>query len=125
MGKEEKLKEVQIEYMERYEQGEAPPLDELVAHYPDLREELADFVLDFIALEKAVERVELSDEEVADAMVVQRKSVAKALKPVGSFQELRAVAGKSLGALAKIVHLPMSVLDGPGAGHDRAGQRAR
>jgi hypothetical protein len=112
VGKEEKLKEVQMTYMEQYEQGEAPPLDELVAHYPDLREELVDFVLDFIALEKAVERVELSDEEVADAMVVQRRSIAKALKPVGSFQELRAVAGKSLGALAKIVHLPMSVLDG-------------
>lgn len=112
MSNEDRLREIEMKYMERFERGEAPTLEELIEYYPDLSEELTDFVLDFIALEKAAERTELSDDEVADAVTVQERAVEKALKPVSSFQELRAVAGKSLGALAKIVHLPMSVLDG-------------
>lgn len=112
MSNEDRLREIEMKYMERFERGEAPTLEELIEYYPDLSEELTDFVLDFIALEKAAERTELSEDEVVDAVTVQERAVERAFKPVSSFQELRAVAGKSLGALAKIVHLPMSVLDG-------------
>lgn len=112
MSKEERLKEIEMKYMERFERGDAPTLEELIEYYPDLSEELTDFVLDFIALEKAAERTELSEDEIADAMTVQEQAIEKALKPVGSFQELRALTGKNLGTLAKAVHLPMSVLDG-------------
>lgn len=112
MSNEDRLREIEMKYMERFERGEAPTLEELIEYYPDLSEELTEFVLDFVALEKAAERAELSDDEVADAMSVQELSIEKALKPVGSFQELRALADKNLGTLAKAVHLPMSVLDG-------------
>lgn len=112
MSKEDRLKEIELKYMERFERGDAPTLEELIEYYPDLSEELTDFVLDFIALEKAAERTELSKDEMADAMAVQERAIEKALKPVGSFQELRALADKNLGTLAKAVHLPMSVLDG-------------
>jgi hypothetical protein len=112
VSNEDRLREIEMKYMERFERGEAPTLEELIEYYPDLSEELTEFVLDFIALEKAAERTELSEDEVADAVAVQERAVEKAFKPVSSFQELRAMAGKSLGALAKIVHLPMSVLDG-------------
>lgn len=112
MSKEDRLKEIELKYMERFERGDAPTLEELIEYYPDLSEELTDFVLDFIALEKAAERAELSEDEVADAMTVQERAIEKALKPVGSFQELRTLADKNLGTLAKAVHLPMSVLDG-------------
>ncbi len=112
MSKEERLREIEMKYMERFERGEAPTLEELIEYYPDLSEELTDFVLDFITLEKAAERAELSENEVVDATTVQERAIEKALKPVGSFQELRALADKNLGTLAKAVHLPMSVLDG-------------
>lgn len=112
MSNENRLREIEMRYMERFESGEAPTLEELVEYYPDLSEELTNFVLDFIALEKASERVELSEDEMADATAVQEQSIEKAFKPVGSFQELRALTGKNLGTLAKTVHLPMSVLDG-------------
>jgi transcriptional regulator with XRE-family HTH domain len=112
VSKEDRLREIEMKYMERFERGEAPTLEELIEYYPDLSEELTNFVLDFIALEKAAERTELSEDEVADAMTVQEQAIEKALKPVGSFKELRVVAGKKLETLAKAVHLPMSVLDG-------------
>lgn len=112
MSNEDRLREIEMKYMERFERGEAPTLEELIEYYPDLSEELTEFVLDFIALEKAAERTELSDDEMADAISVQEQAIEKALKPVGSFQELRALADKNLGTLAKAVHLPMSVLDG-------------
>lgn len=112
MSKADRLREVEMKYMERFESGEAPTLEELIEYYPDLSEELTDFVLDFITLEKAAERTELSEDEVADAMAVQEQAIERALKPVSSFQELRTLAGKNLGTLARAVHLPMSVLDG-------------
>lgn len=112
MRREERLMQIEMEYMERFERGEAPTLEELVERFPDLREELVDFVLDFVTLEKAAERAELSEEEAKSVEAAREQATEKSLKPVGSFKELRMVADKSLGALAKAVHLPVSVLDG-------------
>jgi len=112
VSNEDRLREIELKYMERFERGEAPTLEELIEYYPDLSEELTEFVLDFIALEKAAEGTELSDDELADAMYVQEQAIEKALKSVGSFHELRVLAGKTLERLAKAIHLPMSVLDG-------------
>ncbi len=112
MSNEDRLREIEVKYMESFESGEAPTLEELIECYPDLSEELTNFVLDFIALEKAAERAELTEDEMADAIVVQERAIQKALRPVHSFQELRAVADENLEDLAKEVHLPMSVLDG-------------
>jgi hypothetical protein len=112
VSKEKRLREIEMKYMEGFERGEAPTLEELIEYCPDLSEELTDFVLDFVALEKAAQRTELSEDEVSDAMAVQEQAIEKALKPVGSFQELRALTGKSLATLARMVHLPISVLDG-------------
>lgn len=103
--------QIEMEYVERFEWGEAPTLEELVERFPDLREELVDFVLNFVTLEKAAERAELSEEEMERVTAVREQATGKALKPVESFKELRKVAGKKLGALAKEVHLPVSVLD--------------
>jgi hypothetical protein len=112
VSREERLREIEMKYMELFEQGRAPALEELIEHYPDLRKELTNFVIDFISLEKAAERVELSDQDVADAIAVQERAIEKALTPVKSFEQLRAVANQSLGTLAKTVHLPVDVLQG-------------
>jgi hypothetical protein len=112
MRKEEKIMQIEMEYMERFERGEAPTLEELVERYPDMRDELIDFVFDFVTLRKATEQAELSEEELASVSLSREKAIEKALKPVGSFKELRVIANESLKTLAKAVHLPVSVLDG-------------
>lgn len=112
MRREEKLLQIEMEYMEQFERGKAPTLEELVERFPDLREELVDFVLDFVTLENAAEQTELSEKEAKSVAATREQSIEKGLKPVGSLKELRVLAGKTLEALAKAVHLPMSVLDG-------------
>lgn len=104
--------QAELEYMEKFERSEAPSLEELVEYYPDLREELVEFVLDFLSLEGVASRTELSEEGVRRTAVALERATEKFFKPVGSFEELRMVADESLGTLAKAIHLPLSVLDG-------------
>lgn len=104
--------QIEMEYIEQFERGEAPTLEELVERFPDLREELIDFVFDFVTLRKAAEQTELSEEELEGVSKSREQAMEKALKPVASFKDLRMVANENLGTLAKAVHLPVSVLDG-------------
>ena len=72
MQREEKLLQIEMEYMEQFERGEAPTLEELVERFPDLRNELVDFVLDFVTLENAAEQTELSEEEARSVAATPR-----------------------------------------------------
>lgn len=110
--KEERIMQIEMEYVEKFERGEAPTVEELVERYPDIREELIDFVFDFVTFRNAAEQAELSEEELESVSTSRERAVEKALKPVRSFKEVRTVADESIGDLAKEVHLPMSVLDG-------------
>lgn len=112
MREEERMMQIEMEYMEQFERGEAPTLEDLVERFPDLREELTDFVFDFVALRKAAEHTELSEEELEEVSESRERAMEKTLEPVGSFKDLRMAANKNLGTLAKAVHLPVSVLDG-------------
>lgn len=104
--------QIEMEFMEQFERGEAPTLEELVERYPDLSEELVEFVLDFVTLEKGAEHAQLSQEEKKAVEAARERAMERTLEPVSSFQDLRAVTDNGLGTLAKDVHLPMSVLDG-------------
>ncbi len=112
MRKDERIMQIEMEYVERFERGEAPTLEELIDRYPDLREELIDFVFDFVTLRNAAEQIELSEEELESISASRDQAIEKALKPAGSFKELRMAAGEKLGTLSRKIHLPMSVLDG-------------
>ena len=104
--------QVELEYMEKFERSEAPSLEELVEYYPDLREELVEFVLDFLSLEGVASRTKLSEEGAQRTAAAFERATEKVFKQVGSFEELRMIADESLGTLAKAIHLPLSVLDG-------------
>ena len=106
------MMQIEMEYIEQFERGEAPTLEDLVERFPDLREELIDFVFDFVALRNAAEHAELSEEELGEVSESRERAMEKTLKPVGSFKDLRMIANENLGTLAKAVHLPVSVLDG-------------
>lgn len=112
MRKEERIMQIEMEYVELFERGEAPTVEELVERYPDLREELIDFVFDFVTLRNSAEQVELSEKELESVSASRDQAMEQALKPVRSFTELRMAADKKLGSLSRAVHLPMSVLDG-------------
>lgn len=57
MSTERELDEIKVAYLEAYEAGKAPSLEELIARHPQHRDELVDFVTTAIEVEGALDRV--------------------------------------------------------------------
>ena len=117
MAKEERLMRAELEYMEKFEKGEAPSLEELVETYPDMREELAEFVLVYVSLEVETGAAGQPSEESLGAAAAARKSVLERVladpAPPGEPEglvEARKAAGERLGTLAAAVNVPRDVL---------------
>lgn len=81
------LEKVEFEYMDAYDRGDYPTLEELILRYPgpengELRAGIAEFVLDYIELTNAARRVELTEAELADAQVIQERAIRRCLGQV-------------------------------------------
>jgi hypothetical protein len=117
MAKEERLMRAELEYVERFERGDAPSLEKLVETYPDMREELIEFVLDFVSDEAEAGAAEPPSEESRRAAAVARESVLEKVladpatpgEPEG-LVEARKATGERLGTLAAAVNVPRDVL---------------
>ncbi len=117
MTKEEKLMRAELEYMEKFEKGEAPSLEELVETYPDMREELVEFVLDYVSVEAEAGVEKQPSEESLKAAAAARESVLERVladptppwEPEG-LVEARKATGERLGTLAGAVNVPRDVL---------------
>ena len=110
MTKEERLMKIELEYMEKFERGQAPSLEELVETYPDMREELAEFVLDYVSLEAEADEAEPSEDAVQAATMAERSVLDKVFAEPESLVEARKAHGEKLGTLAPAVNLPKDVL---------------
>ena len=117
MTKEERLMRAELEYMEKFEKGEAPSLEELVEAYPDMREELTEFVLVYVSLEAETGAAGQPSEESLGAAAAARKSVLERVladpAPPGepeTLVEARKASGQKLGTLAAAVNVPKDVL---------------
>lgn len=110
MTKEERLMQVELEYMEKFERGEAPSLEDLVETYPDMREELVEFVLDYVSMESEDEAAQPSEEALRAATAAQERALAKVLAEPESLVEARRARGEKLGTLAVAVNVPKDVL---------------
>lgn len=110
MGKEEKLMQVELEYMERFERGDAPSLEELVETYPDLREELTEFLFEFVSLENVSDRSEPSEEGLRSAAVARKRAMEELHSQPESLREARELSGEKLTTLAEAVRVPADVL---------------
>ncbi len=67
--------------------GDYPTLEGLILRYPgpengELRARIAEFVLDYIELTNAARRVELTEEDLAEARVVQERAIRRCLGQV-------------------------------------------
>jgi hypothetical protein len=110
MNKEDRLMRAELEYMTKFEQGEAPSLEELIETYPDMREELTEFVLDYVSLETEADTVEPSEGSLVTAAAARENALRKALAEPGSLVEARVESGERLGTLAVAVNVPMDTL---------------
>lgn len=110
MAKEERVMRAELEYVERFERGEAPSLEDLIETYPDMREELAEFVLDYISLETEADAEEPSEESLGAAAAARETVLERVLAEPGSLVEARKASGERLGNLAAAVNVPKDTL---------------
>lgn len=111
MTKEERRMQIELEYMERFERGDAPSLEELVETYPDMREELVEFVLNYVSVEESEDGAEEPSEEAIRAAEAAREGVLeRILAEPESLVEARRVRGEKLETLAEALNLPKDVL---------------
>lgn len=111
MTKEERLMQIELKYMEKFERGEAPSMEELVETYPEMREELVEFVLNYVSLEAETDAKGEPSEDSLRAAEAARKSVLeRVLAEPDSLVEARKVRGEKLGTMAAAVNLPADTL---------------
>jgi hypothetical protein len=110
MSKEERRMQIELEYVERFERGEAPSLEELVKTYPDMSEELIEFVLNYVSMESDDGAEEPSEEALRAAAAAREGVLEKILAEPESLVEARRARGEKLETLAAALNLPKGVL---------------
>lgn len=114
MEEKGKMREIGMRYIEEYERGQPPTLEELVERYPDLSDELIEeligFVMDFASNERTDDHDEIPEEVWDAARMSRERALEAAFVGAGSLTELRKLAGKTVREVAEAVHLPMDVL---------------
>jgi len=106
---EQELDAIKAAYVQAYEGGNAPPLQEVVAAHPQYGEELADFILTFIELERVVEWLPETVESSASTRRLRRAAVQHA-GGMETLHEAREVIGVSRQRIAEAVNVPVSFL---------------
>ena len=106
---EQELDAIKVAFVQAYEAGSAAPLQEIVAAHPQYGEELADFILTFIELERVVERLP----EPMESSVSTRRLRAAAIRHASgteTLREAREALGLSRQRIADAVNVPVSFL---------------
>lgn len=110
MTREEKLMRAEMEYVEKFERGQAPSLEDLIEIYPDMREELAEFVLDYVSIETETDTSEPSEESLGVAAAARGSVLERVLAEPDSLVEARKKCGVRLNSLAVTVNVPDDTL---------------
>lgn len=114
MKERKKMREIGIRYIEEYERGQPPTLEELVERYPDLSDELLDelmgFVMDFVSVESTDDDDEIPEEVWEVARESRDRALEVAFAGAVSLTELRKLNGMTVKDMGEAVHLPIDVL---------------
>jgi hypothetical protein len=102
---ERELEEIKVAYLEAYEAGEPPALEEIVARYSQYRDELVDFIMTHIELERRLDRVPEPSEPSASTRRLRQQAVQSACAGA-TLQEVMATVGVSRADIAEAVNVP-------------------
>lgn len=106
---EREIEEIKVAYLEAYEAGQVPALEEIVARYPQYRDELVDFIMTYIELEHRLDRVPEPSERSASMRRVREQAVQSACT-AATLQEVMTIAGVSRADVAAAVNVPETFL---------------
>ena len=110
----DELETIRLEFIDEHEAGKRPTLESYTQRYPQYVAQLTDFVLDFLRLENATKNVPLLETASPEA----ERGMAKAMAALGfatqeeaqTLTEARKAKGMTQAALARLLHLPASII---------------
>jgi hypothetical protein len=109
MNTERELDEIKVEYLEAYEAGRAPALEDIAGRYPQYLDELVDFITMVIELDSALGHVPDPPEPSVSTRKLREKAVLSACG-VGTLREAIAGAGFAREDVAAATGVPVSFL---------------
>jgi len=109
MSAEREVEEIKIAYLEAYEAGQAPTLEEVIARHPQYQDTLIMFITTLIELEHAVERVPEPSESSASTRRL-REQAALAACGAPTLREALTAAGVSREEVAAAANVPVSFI---------------
>lgn len=103
------MDEIKVAYLEALEAGTAPVLEEVVAHHPQYRDELVDFITTLMELERAADRAP-EPPEPSPGRRRLRENVLQIMCGAETLREALADAGLSRERVAAAVNVPVSFI---------------
>lgn len=103
------LDEIKVAYLDAYEEGRAPTLEEMARRYPEFRDDLVDFTTTLIELDSALQHL-LEPPEPSESTRRLREQVVRAACSVGTLGEERGRAGVDHEDAAAAAGVPVSFI---------------
>ncbi len=107
------LERAKLEFIDAWDSGEQPTVQDFITRYPALAEELSDFILTFIEAERAVAR----EPEVTQPSELALRALKRARQERGlittravTLQDIAKAANVTMAGLVKTLELPNTVL---------------
>ena len=107
---EKDFEPVKIEFIEAWNTGERPTLQDYVRRYPQFTDELIEFVLSFVPLERAAQRVAEPPMPSASTLEIVRQTVAGAQASATNLTEARNAMKWTVNRLARELNVPKEIV---------------
>jgi|GEM_PF-2782459 len=105
----EELEAIQLQYLEEWEAGQAPTVDDYLTRYPRFAAELAEFIPFFLEVEAAAAAVPESELEAPAGEAALERALAGASAPAANLREVRKAFGWTPPQLARELRLASEV----------------
>jgi len=108
-GQSNDLGAIKLQYIQEWEDGQRPTLQDYVVRYPEFEDELTEFVTDFLQLET----VRIEDTLQPPSSAAERalaRVLAGVFRPANSLREVRKGMGWSHAYIARELNLPPTVV---------------
>lgn len=106
MAAEDEIAAIELDFMEAWEAGSSPTLQDYVARYPQYAGAITEFVLGYLELEGALARTPLPDIPSAATERAVKLALQAAFAPADNLKQARIALGLNQRQLAQELNLP-------------------
>lgn len=106
LAPENEIALIELSFMEAWETGSNPTLQDYIARYPQYAAEITEFVLEFLELEGALARTPLPETPAAATDQAVTRALKAVFAPAENLKQARRSLGWTQGQLAQELNLP-------------------